>query len=245
MYRFLARPKWIAFTVVVAAAVLLMASLGMWQLRRLDDRQTFNRLVEERIAQPVAAFAVLDETPIAEREWRSVVVTGQYDGETDQVPTAGGYLLVTPFLTTEGSVIYVNRGTVGSAETVPTPPAGDVDLVARFRTAPSTATSVPADALFVERTGSVPDEPALAIPGLPALDDGPHLGYAVQWFIFAICVAVGWVLAVRRSARPGSDEAGSATAGATARARSRAKHQAVPWQDDPAPTVPSGPPQER
>jgi hypothetical protein len=25
------------------------------------------------------------------------------------------------------------------------------------------------------------------------------LAYAVQWFIFSICVAIGWVLAVRRS----------------------------------------------
>jgi cytochrome oxidase assembly protein ShyY1 len=31
------------------------------------------------------------------------------------------------------------------------------------------------------------------------LTDGPHLSYAVQWFIFALCAVVGWVLAVRRS----------------------------------------------
>jgi len=33
----------------------------------------------------------------------------------------------------------------------------------------------------------------------PQLDEGPHLSYAVQWFIFATCVVVGWVLAVRRA----------------------------------------------
>ena len=33
----------------------------------------------------------------------------------------------------------------------------------------------------------------------PTLDEGPHLSYTIQWFIFSICVIVGWVLAVRRS----------------------------------------------
>jgi surfeit locus 1 family protein len=35
----------------------------------------------------------------------------------------------------------------------------------------------------------------------PALDEGPHLGYAVQWFIFTIIAAVGYPLILRRSAR--------------------------------------------
>jgi cytochrome oxidase assembly protein ShyY1 len=35
----------------------------------------------------------------------------------------------------------------------------------------------------------------------PDLDGGPpHLSYTIQWFIFSIAVAVGWVLAVRKSA---------------------------------------------
>ena len=35
----------------------------------------------------------------------------------------------------------------------------------------------------------------------PELDEGPHLSYAVQWFIFSVCVVVGWALAVRTSTR--------------------------------------------
>ncbi len=38
-------------------------------------------------------------------------------------------------------------------------------------------------------------------PLLPELTEGPHLSYAVQWFIFSAAVAVGWVLAVRHSAQ--------------------------------------------
>ena len=33
----------------------------------------------------------------------------------------------------------------------------------------------------------------------PTLDEGPHLSYAMQWFIFAAAALVGWVLAIRRS----------------------------------------------
>ena len=34
----------------------------------------------------------------------------------------------------------------------------------------------------------------------PDLSEGSHLSYAVQWFIFAAAVGVGWVFAVRHSA---------------------------------------------
>jgi cytochrome oxidase assembly protein ShyY1 len=44
-----------------------------------------------------------------------------------------------------------------------------------------------------------PSDPVPVPP--PTLNEGPHLSYAVQWFIFATCVLVGWVLALRRSIR--------------------------------------------
>jgi cytochrome oxidase assembly protein ShyY1 len=38
----------------------------------------------------------------------------------------------------------------------------------------------------------------LAVPPLPALDDGPHLTYALQWFSFAVIAVVGGALLSRR-----------------------------------------------
>jgi cytochrome oxidase assembly protein ShyY1 len=35
----------------------------------------------------------------------------------------------------------------------------------------------------------------------PALDEGPHLSYAVQWFIFAAIGLIGWPILLRRVAR--------------------------------------------
>jgi cytochrome oxidase assembly protein ShyY1 len=40
----------------------------------------------------------------------------------------------------------------------------------------------------------------------PALDEGPHLGYAVQWFIFSTIALVGYPLIIRRSARNREDD---------------------------------------
>ena len=51
MYRFLLRPRWIAFTVVVVTAIVVMVNLGFWQLRRLDERRAFNDAVAARIDQ--------------------------------------------------------------------------------------------------------------------------------------------------------------------------------------------------
>jgi cytochrome oxidase assembly protein ShyY1 len=53
--------------------------------------------------------------------------------------------------------------------------------------------------MFVEQIASSPaDADSLQPIAFPELDDGPHLSYMVQWWIFATAAAVGWVLAVRR-----------------------------------------------
>lgn len=50
--------------------------------------------------------------------------------------------------------------------------------------------------------------PASARP--PELDDGPHLSYAVQWFLFASVGMVGYPLLLRHTARRSSAEAAQA-----------------------------------
>lgn len=42
----------------------------------------------------------------------------------------------------------------------------------------------------------------------PELDEGPHLSYAVQWFIFATIALIGFVLLVRREVRDREGAAG-------------------------------------
>lgn len=48
---------------------------------------------------------------------------------------------------------------------------------------------------------AVPNADAPARIAQPSLDDGPHLGYAVQWFSFATVAVVGFAAFVRRERR--------------------------------------------
>ena len=47
----LLRPLWLLTHLLVVSAMFAMVGFGVWQLRRLDDRQAQNAIVEERMAQ--------------------------------------------------------------------------------------------------------------------------------------------------------------------------------------------------
>ncbi|HKA05565.1 MAG TPA: SURF1 family protein [Acidimicrobiales bacterium] len=126
---------------------------------------------------------------------------------------------------------------------VPPPPAGIVTVTGRVRPTqnpgalahrdPATGvltslarvdiprmqeqTPYPLAPTYVEMTASNPASPT-ALPTLvplPELDDGPHLGYAVQWCIFSACAVIGWVLVVRKSAKAREQAAAKAAQAGT------------------------------
>lgn len=141
MYRFLLRPKWIAFHLLIALLVVVMVNLGFWQLRRLDERQAFNESVRSRSDVPAADFAevVPPGTEADDVEWRIVRVTGTYLADEQvlvvnrsQGGTAGRNV-VTPLQLADGSLLLVNRGFVPEPVEVPPPPAGTVDVLGRVR----------------------------------------------------------------------------------------------------------------
>lgn len=244
MYRFLLRPKWIAFHLLVLAGVVLMVNLGFWQLRRLDERKDFNAQVAERVEQPVVELAellpdgtTLEDPAVDEAEWRTVEVEGDY--LVDQVVIfnrsqggRAGSMIVTPLQLADGRVLLVERGFVqltgDPGAPPPDAPEGEVALTGRLRRSqerrPGGLTDRAEGALaeaqridIARLAGQLPgpvvpmylelvtSEPPLdpttdpAPVERPSLDEGPHLSYAVQWFIFSLCAVVGWVIAVRRS----------------------------------------------
>ena len=248
MYRFLLRPKWIAFHLLVVAAIVAMINLGFWQLRRLDDRQAFNATVEARYDVPPAPLdeVLTSTTDPDDVEWRQVIVSGTYlpDGTLTVVNRsqngAAGVNVAVPLRLDDGRVLVVNRGFVPLiADDDPPVPALEVELVGRLRETEQRRTGqlsdpsegvltevqridldrlepqlgddvVPMYVDLVESTPPEPDGPPFPIAP-PELSEGNHLSYAFQWFIFAIAVAVGWVLAVRhsvRSRRPDEEAAG-------------------------------------
>lgn len=60
---------------------------------------------------------------------------------------------------------------------------------------------------FIAQILPYPDQPEYPIPlKAPVLDEGPHLGYAIQWFSFAAIAVVGWIVLLisRRRKEAGS-----------------------------------------
>ncbi|HSH11190.1 MAG TPA: SURF1 family protein [Ilumatobacter sp.] len=236
MYRFLLRPKWVGFHLLVVAAIVTMVNLGFWQLGRLDERQAFNAVVDERYdAPPLALDQLLTaDTDPADVEWRPVTAAGTYLADhtilivnRSQGGRAGQNVLV-PMRLADGRILLVNRGFMPlGTETAPGVPASDIEIVARLRASQERrlgqlsdaadgeltiaqrvdidrlAAQMPGDVvpMYVDLIESVPAEVGGAPEPVarPTLGEGNHMSYAVQWFIFAAAVAVGWVLAVRRS----------------------------------------------
>ncbi len=163
MYRFLLKPKWILFHVVVVAAIVLMVNLAGWQLRRLHDRQDFNARVEANTQLAVApltevASAVTAADPaVAESvEWRRVVATGTYlQGEQVEVVNRSqlgdvGRNIVDVLMLDDGTAVLVNRGFVPSTQETPPTPASEVEVIGRLRRSEQRRTGQTEDASGVE-----------------------------------------------------------------------------------------------
>jgi cytochrome oxidase assembly protein ShyY1 len=109
---------------------------------------------------------------------------------------------------------------IGDQPAAPPPPTGPITITGRVRrTQPSSTRGVdeldrfdvarigaslpyPVLPLYLELMSPVPagsnhPQPVLA----PQLDDGPHLAYAGQWFLFSAGAIVGWPVLIRASAK--------------------------------------------
>lgn len=136
-----------------------------------------------------------------------------------------GFEVLTPLQLPNGDVFVVDRGwvPVGSAQDspdhVPAAPSGEVTVIVRLKAgepelAGRTAPAGQIATIELDRIAALLDKPTYtgayglmasespapaerptALPK-PPLDEGPHLSYAFQWFVFALLafVGLGWAL---------------------------------------------------
>jgi surfeit locus 1 family protein len=247
-YRFALRPRWILSHLFVLALVVTMVNLGLWQLRRLDERRDQNAVVSARLAEPPAPVGELLDpdsgaADVARVANRRVTVSGTYEPDQQvlvrsrSLDGSPGSWVLTPLRQADGSIVVVNRGWIGNDGTFDAVPASYAPAEGTVRveglvqesqereglgpTDPASGRLTSLARVDVERYARQLDGPVqpgwvqlraehprpaagadVPVPlDPPELDSGPHLSYAVQWFIFSTIAIVGYPLILRRTAR--------------------------------------------
>lgn len=219
------RPIWLLGHVVALSAVVAFVRLGVWQLDRLDEKKARNRIIAERADGPAID---LSDVVVERAAYQHVVATGRFDPSGEVLirnrsfQGSVGAHVVTPLVVDDGAVL-VNRGWVpldGEPAPAPTgvvtvegllfdtqertigptdPPDGLLDVLNRVDVG-RIDQQYGADLYPLYLSQSAPDAEGdypIRLPP-PARDEGPHQSYAVQWFLFAGVVVVGYPLLLRR-----------------------------------------------
>lgn len=217
---------------LVLVVFIILVNLGLWQLRRLDQRRALNQAILDGLNQPPVTLTDQPVEPDA-MHLRRVSVTGTFDNEESVILRGrslngqqGAELVVPLHIENSDTAVLVNRGWIPLAfSDAEARRAYDVDgkvtlegIAYRTQTRPDTyfaptdPTPAPGqdglDAWFrvdIERIQQQVDYPLLPIfvaqspdeestgPPIPEenidLSEGPHMGYALQWFSFALILA--------------------------------------------------------
>ena len=141
MYRFLLRPKWILFHIVVVASSIGMLGLAQWQWERHNERNAFVAKVTAReLAEPVELVPLLANTAAGAIEYSRVTASGTYiaDEQFTEIlqvrDGVNGVNVLTPLQIDGGPIVIVNRGFIAEGQAVPDPPAGTLRVGGMART---------------------------------------------------------------------------------------------------------------
>jgi surfeit locus 1 family protein len=209
--------SFLALAVLLAA---IFVGFGLWQLGRLGDRRARNAMLAAQLAQPEVPFerlpreasyrrAIVRGTPDIANE---IVLTGR-----SRSGSPGVYLITPIRRAATDTAVLVVRGWVYSPDAatvdlarwreerreysgyVAVLPAVSARREARRDARKVRALSLasltpllpyPIATTYLVATDSAPGTAPARLP-MVALDDGRHLGYAIQWFAFAAIALIG------------------------------------------------------
>lgn len=211
---------------VLGCAILI--SLGLWQLRRLEWKEDMIARIQNGIeAAPVPLPAAVDPS----MKYLPVTVSGTTTGDEIDVlsgtrESGGGYQVVSGFVTDDGRRILLDRGFVDQDHKRDPRPAVRLEVAGNLHWPQEKGSATPAPNLS-ENVWFARDVPAMAeklgtqpilvvaaevrgdaqgVAPIPLAVEGipnNHLGYAVQWFMFAavwagMTVALIWRIRQRK-----------------------------------------------
>jgi len=216
-----------AFVALAAVLGALFVRLGVWQLSRLGERRASNRAIAGQLLMDPAPYAAVAAAPDPVN--RRARIEGTPDYASEFVVTgrsrngSPGVHIFTPLrVAGNDTAILVNRGWTYSpdAASVELPrwteertsfsgyiqalPSGTMANVRGRGLRPLTEDGVrrlvsyPVRRLYLVSQDSAGENAPVRLPP-PALDEGPHLSYAIQWFAFAVIALVGTFAVIRRS----------------------------------------------
>jgi surfeit locus 1 family protein len=225
--------------VLVLTLIVLMIVLGLWQLKRLDEKQALNDQITSRAGEPAVEVSDLIDDDPDDVEFRPVTAEGEYLPDADlrvtnrSVDGSAGDWIVSILELDNGEMIAVNRGFIPRREIPETDtyatPTGRIEMLGYLQKSISGGVEgQPEEALSaappemnrldielieeirgvdlesmwiqIESSNSSTEFGPVPVP-LPDPDEGPHLAYAVQWFLFTAIAVGGYPLVLRRIAR--------------------------------------------
>jgi cytochrome oxidase assembly protein ShyY1 len=124
MWSLLRTKRWLGFTLVVIAAIVAFGALSAWQWQRADEERVARvKLQSEIQVQPISINeALASEGREADMDYRPVMLSGNFLSDATvlvrQRPLDGrnGFWVVTPMETSDGIVIWVNRGWIPATQ---------------------------------------------------------------------------------------------------------------------------------
>ena len=223
--------------------------LSQWQWHRLHQRETYNAvIIKNQTVQPTSLADVVSvntdsQTIDKTYEWRRIDIKGfwltnkQVLVRKQTFESNLGFWVITPFRSTSGLTILVNRGWTAATDSalrtpaVKSPPTGDVEILGRVRMVTTRTKPRPMDLptgqvdgvhpdevlantthvtnSYLELTASSPQSTTSDLQSIPApeVTEGPHRSYALQWIFFAIMTIIGWGVLVRKELQNRNEKA--------------------------------------
>lgn len=224
------KPRILVFAALAIVLAAVFVRLGFWQLDRLSERRARNATLSSRLAEPPVEFSALRDTTGYRRARvagtpdydNEIIYTGRSRNGSP------GVYLVTPIRRAgNDTAVAVVRGWVYAADAATIEPrpwreprTSYSGYVLALPPGPATAASAagrkvrvltqagvqqlvpyPLSPLYLVAQDSVSSDSTPARLGAPAIDNGPHLSYAIQWFCFATIAVAGAGIVIVRARR--------------------------------------------